>query len=295
MATGNSLFRFVRNIFGWVTDDREDEPQQQADAADAEVAATGCEIDPTEREGEADECEWRARDEITETFEPEPIVMVESPEDGLPVPADESMDLAVAAPFTLETVVCLEDERQYVELFADELSAAGWYKNEHTDDANFGGWSRAVSRDANERYTLQLYVRHRYDCEGVERAEARVSSPPEAVQRKYGLLVAETKLGLMPVRPARERCRFYQRQCMAASDQPDPTEPGHFLLFRNCTMRRSVGGAFMTLRDEAVYGCDYRDPPDPLTVEKYLDAPDRKRLASAAHLQLVRPFNLADG
>ncbi|MBW2672263.1 MAG: hypothetical protein JRD89_02455 [Deltaproteobacteria bacterium] len=50
----------------------------------------------------------------------------------------------------------------------------------------------------------------------------------------------------------------------------------------------------MTLRDEAVYACDYRDPPDPASAEKHLDSRDRKRLASSEHLELIRPFNLAD-
>jgi hypothetical protein len=45
-------------------------------------------------------------------------------------------------------------------------------------------------------------------------------------------------------------------------------------------MRRSIGGAFLSVSDEAVYACDYRDPPDEHTEQKWLDGPDDKRLES---------------
>jgi hypothetical protein len=80
-----------------------------------------------------------------------------------------------------------------------------------------------------------------------------------------------------PVRPIRERCKHYKRQVFAKRGI-DPGEFGHYDLYRNCVARRSVGGAFLTVKDEAVYACEYRDPPDEATVKKYLDEYDEKRL-----------------
>ena len=74
-----------------------------------------------------------------------------------------------------------------------------------------------------------------------------------------------------------------ERQILSHDGQPDPSEPGHRIIFRNCTIRRSVGGAFMGLRDEAVYACDYRNPQDPSTVKKFLDDPDHEKLRSEAY------------
>ena len=294
MTIGDSLFRAARNIFGWISDDREDEPNEEADATSSDATATSCEFDPTEREGEADEAEFVARDEINETFNPEPIVMVASPEDGMPVPANESADLAYAAPFTIDNVVCVEDERSYVELFADELEERGLFRdNKHVDTACLTPMP-VYSLGEHGKEQLAMSVRSRYAVDGRDNGTERRTFEPDAVIERFGKLFVAINEGLIPVRPARERCRFYKRQCMAASDVPDQNDFGHYMLFRNCTMRRSVGGAFMTLRDEAVYACDYRDPPEPDSVEKHLDSRDRKRLASSEHLELIRPFNLAD-
>jgi hypothetical protein len=56
-------------------------------------------------------------------------------------------------------------------------------------------------------------------------------------------------------------------------------------------MRRSVGGAFMSLRDEAVYACDYRNPPS-LASSKLLDETDASILQKSANRTLVPLFNL---
>ena len=257
-------------------DPREDDPLAEADAVDCDAETEEAEFSPTERDAPANEAEASFREEVFEAFEPRDNVLVAHPGDGMPVPREEMYGgaLAQAHPFTIETMVCVEDERQYVELFQDEAplrkgGALIWT-----------GWT----------------VRTRHDDEGSER-ERRTFEPDE-VDTLYGTKVAKPKRTprlLVPVRPVRERCIFYKRQLMANDDVPDPSQPGHFLIFRNCTRRRSVGGAFMTLRDEAMYACDYREPPDPSSVEKHLDGRDRERLASKRHLEMVRPFNLSGG
>lgn len=261
--------------------DLEDEPLAEADGFDCDVPADECEVGVTDREGKANEAEASLREEIFEAFKPVTSIMVESPVDGLPVPADERSDLAMAHPFTRETVVCVEDDTSYVELFAEELEERGFLAETPT----------VFVSDTSFSANIRVGARSQFDSETGKYVERRSFEPDEVLQR-FGVLVAERDGETLAVRMKRERCKHFKRQVMANDDVPSPKEPGHLLRFYNCTIRKSVGGAFMTLRDEAVYACDYRSPGDPSTVEKYLDSFDRRRLNGKLHLELIRPFNL---
>lgn len=59
----------------------------------------------------------------------------------------------------------------------------------------------------------------------------------------------------------RVRCAFYKRQLLDAADMNN----AHKLVVRFCTARTDEDGAYMSLRDVAVYACDLRQPPDPRT------------------------------
>jgi hypothetical protein len=152
-----------------------------------------------------------------------------------------------------------------------------------------------------------VVLRSRYKLDGTERERYRFAR--DKVQTLWGvqLVAAEpadplvdqamlrpegTAQAWVPVRPRRERCKNFMRQVMANDDVPEKGDFGHFLRFYNCTARRSVGGAYMTLRDEAMYACDYRNPPDPATIERHIDEYDRQRLDGKRHLELVPLFNL---
>lgn len=274
-------------------DAREDEPLAEADAVACDVPAPDCELTAMERQGQAHESEASLREEIFETFQPETTPVVASPDDGMPIPANERArdDLPVAHPFTIETVVCVEDERLYIELFADELEARSDWRVVEKKRWLGKPLRLYVPALAPDAAADLFFVRRRYDDHGQPTMRGEKFLPEELTE-KWGVKVVEQDCLLIPVRPIRERCKHYKRQNMAADEQPTPGEFGHHILFRNCTMRKSVGGAFMTLRDEAMYACDYREPFDHASVDKYLDAPDRDRLASKRHLKLIRPFNL---
>lgn len=260
---------------------QEDEPLEEKDAEGCQVTTDECEFAPAERDGTAPDAEFSLREEIFETFKPVTEILVESPIDGMPIPANERSDLARAHPFTRETVVCVEDDTLFVELFEDELEARGWSR---------GGRDGLWFPDSTDlKFGTQALGR--YDENGEPRSRRQFS--PFEVQTKFGKSVAKFGDELVPVRMRRERCRFWMRQVMANDDQPEPTEPGHLIRYSNCAARRSVGGALMSMRDEAMYACDYRDPYDPETAEKYLDKFDRNRLNGRKHLEMIRPFNLA--
>ena len=260
----------------------EDEPLAEADGFDCDVPADECEVGVTERDGKADDAEASLREEIFETYQPITSILVESPVDGMPVPADERHDLAAAHPFTRETVVCVEDDTVFVELFDDEVEARGWERK---------AAQRFTPVEARES-TLFANVLSRYHgSTGAERERRQFE--PSRVEWKFGVAIVREDDFYVAVRMRRERCKHFLRQVMANDDVPNPKDHGHMIRFYNCAARRSVGGAYMSLRDEAVYACDYRNPVDPATTEKYLESFDRLRLNGKRHLELVKPFRLA--
>jgi hypothetical protein len=69
------------------------------------------------------------------------------------------------------------------------------------------------------------------------------------------------------------------------------TKPGHQLVFRVCAARRSNGGAFMSLRDEGIYQCDFRNPPDERST-RLQDSKDLAKVRQRPDLLLVPMFNM---
>jgi len=246
---------------------------------DAKPADTDLEL---ERGVGPEDGEWQAASEVDEAFVPEPIVLIPSPVDGLPIPADERPGLQLAPRFSVDNLVCLEDRRRYVEVFEEELL------DEYEDWGHF-----AQSHESN-----LLTYRTIHDEDGKER-QRRVFSA-SLVEKLYGrdvvcvcsaegVAMRGAIYTIIPVRPLRPVCEHYKRQLFNNDDQPDPNKPGHRILFRNCTARRSVGGAFLSLRDQAVYACEHRTPADP-TSTALLDAIDDKALTEV--VEEVPLFNL---
>jgi hypothetical protein len=265
------------------------EPLEEVGPDESQDKASECETQIGELEGQPGACEIKHDEEVYDAFPVEEIPLVIDPTDGMPRPSDVNDELPLAQPFTYENVNCIEDDRQYVEVFYGEFNE----KELPLIPASLG-----------------IAYRTKHDQDGKER-ERRCFSP-DLVQRVVGLFVVpmdpndssyreggrlsgshitDSPRKYWYVRPIRPRCKHYKRQVFA-NDGIAKGDYGHCLVFRNCTTRRSVGGAFMSLRDEAVYACDYRDPPDLVSVEKYLDAPDRKKLSERPDLVLVPLFGM---
>lgn len=286
MSTENDPKRLSNSAFDEAKRDGQ-EPMEEVGPGESQAVAEQCETKVGDLECQAGACEIKHDEELYDAFPVEEIPLVIDPVDGMPRPSDVNDDLPLAQPFTYENVNCIEDDREYVEVFYGEFS-----------EKDIG----------NIPSHLGIAYRTRYDQDGVERERRRFSR--ESVQRIQGLSVVPIDPGdpsyrdnaapsgshiiASPrkywfVRPLRPRCKHYKRQVFA-HDGIAKGDYGHCLVFRNCTIRRSVGGAFMSLRDEAMYACDYRDPPDLGSVEKYLDAPDRKKLNERPDLVLVPLF-----
>lgn len=265
-----------------------DDPLEEVGPEECAPKADQCEFSPGTLDEPPDANHPKFSEELMEAFHPEPDLMVPSPIDGLPEAADAGDPIQSAPAFTFEGVICIEDNREWVEAFATETTRQ-WINR------------REIPVESD-----RLISRSRFDIGGEERARLRFA--PDRIVKRWGLDAVElTREEVAEIRdpgpnydegprlvlfvqPLRPRCEFYKRQVFANDGQNDPNEAGHKIVFRNCTARRSVGGAFMGLRDENVFACEYRQPPDPSSVVKHLDAPDASRLRGDAHLKRLPIF-----
>lgn len=238
------------------------EPFGDADPGSCGADASECEVEPHVFDGPPERCEVPIVEEAMEPFVPAKTVFGIDPQDGLPVPINEGPDLHEAPELRYDNFVCVEDARQYVEMFASEF--VHWGAREQA--------VRAMLAARDVTFTMRTF----YNDDGF--ARARRTCAPGKVDVAFGVsytMVSDKEA--MLVRPIRPRCEHYRRQILSQDGVPEG-ELGHFLVFRNCAVRRSVGGALMSLRDQAVYACDYRSPPDPESAKKHLDEPEKKKL-----------------
>jgi len=264
------------------------EPQEEVGPDDCETTPGGAELQPGERDAAPEECGFSPMEELQEQFELAAIPMVIDPRDGLARPVDEPVNFAPA--FTEDNVVCLADEREFVELWHEELLERGWSYDALSRDYVLTERQVHVGT-SKDGVGFTMDVRKRFDAAGAERERFRFE--PDLVQVIWGRQFVTREDGtIIPVRARREKCLNYKRQVFANDDEPDPEAPGHRVYFTNCTVRRSVGGAFMSLSNQAIYACDYRDPPDPGTVAQHLDSFDRKRVVDRPDLTFIPLFGL---
>jgi hypothetical protein len=278
----------------------------QLDATE-DVGPEGCAASPEscaaspEEGAPPEECEFRIADEVAEQYAPEPTVMVESPTDGLPIPAGErsSLNLVLDPEFNYAHV-CLADEREYVELFREEIEARRieMFDSLLTRGVYYGDGSDRVRLRFPKTRVVRRWGQTFVALTSDEYHTLTASDPVDDGEVSEGYVSPEdlpTPTDADPiylaVRPARERCAYFKRQ-LFNTDGVAPHEFGGKTRFDNCThpARRSLGGASMSLRGQCVYACDYRSPPDTDSTERELDAHDRKRLSTP--LEMVPLFGL---
>jgi len=265
------------------------EPTEEVGPDECDATPIGTQLAPGERDAPPEECQFSPMEELQEQFELAPIPLILDPGDGLVRPVDAPVNFAPA--FAEDNVVCLADERQYVELFHEELLGRGWSYDPLALDYVLE--ARHVHLGTTEDgIGFYMFVRKGFHPSGAP--VDRRTFQPSVVKELWGQkFVCSDNGAIVPVRCRRERCKYYARQVYANDDEPDPKAHGHRVYFANCTMRRSVGGAFLSLRDQAIYACDYRDPPDMKTVEEHLDSFDRRRVADRPDKTMVPLFGLA--
>jgi hypothetical protein len=249
----------------------EQDPSAESSLSDCEVTVEECEVSCSELENkQSSDAEFQ--DDVQDAFQPEPVKYIPHPEDGMPIPADESYELRLAPEFTYKNNICVEDSRFWVEVFKEEVNIR--LDNEY------------YCRDGK-----RFLLRSKYDKYGDNRNRKQFPSNSVVRKWKYNIIVEDG--GYILVRPIRPVCKHYKRQLFNNEELgSNVNEFGGKHLSVSCTARVSVSGAFLCLRDTAVFACDFRDPPCEQTSFEHLDAPEKERLGKKT--EIIPLFNLSD-
>lgn len=279
-----------------------EDPTAPAGPDECEVPVEEAEVREWERAGRSEESEYSQRDEFDDAL-PELEDVLPFADDGLPdgsvnPPTDRGQH-----PFHHDNQVCYEDDRLFVELFAEE-----WGQRSGKLDP----WHPLSN---HMQSNILVFTRSSFDAQGIR--VPRFSVQPSRVVERFGFTVvglSENEVAqllvsagrgdeaesfkakdavYLPVRPLRPRCRYYARQHFGNDDQMDVGAPLHNIFRLLCThpARRSIGGAAMSLSGEAIYGCDLRDPPSPKDT-LYMDRAFRARAHERPDLVRLPMFNL---
>jgi len=283
-------------------------PWQQEGVEECSAGAEQTQFQPGDVEAGVEEAEGAMDDDLHGPYQGEPIPIVISPEDNLPVPADASHELQLAHRFTYE-MICVADDREFLEvtergpmgLLPREarptrflLEERGWVEAYNAGAAAYGHVCPRLRCPAAGVYLL---TREQFAGNGSEIERLRFGR--EDRQQRWGVSVAlltpghvgqlaaqgidlppdtldaKVYVGIEPRRPA---CIHYKRSVFANDSAKNKTDVGHKIGYRNCEARRTVGGATMKLGDELVYCCEWRSPPHPASVEQHIGAWDRQKL-----------------
>ncbi len=293
-------------------DDREGHatptPWQQEGVEECSAGAEQTQFQPGDVEAGVEEAEGPMDDDLHGPYQGEPIPIVISPEDGLPVPADASHELQLAHRFTYE-MICVADDREFLEVTGPGpvalLPKAAW-RDCVLLDGEGSGWVEVQvgSPDTGPRLrrpASRVYILTREQFAGDGSEIERLRFAREDKLHRWGLSVAlltdahkhelylqgivlpldaaslDAKVYVV-VEPRRPECLHYKRSVFANDSAKNKTDVGHKIVYRNCEARRTVGGATMKLGDELVYCCEWRNPPDPASVEQHIGAWDRQKL-----------------
>ena len=225
---------------------------------------------------------FTAMDELHEAFTPEPYKAIIDPEDGIARPVDPPGGMPTDPPFTYRHLVCIADDRKFVEKFREEVDQAA----DKDDLTRALRCTRSLHQPRVMSGPVVVDLRSKYD-EDTGRQRVRKTFLKGDVVNFFGMDFGHTDSGtIVPVRPRRPKCVHYKRQLFNV-DGMDCEKPGSKHQFANCTARRSNGCAYMSLNQQAVFACDYRDPPDDASCAKYMDSFDQKRLRDKAHLTII--------
>lgn len=231
-------------------------------------------------EAKHDDEDWSPFDEVQEEFKPGPILKVTAA-DGLPtnyaLPAES--DIPVLSP---ETLVCMGDFSKFVlrGIFGDVVAE---FEPADVECSPSGRW-RARKLLVLERMHMELQRVRQYGADnGITVSDndgqllalllAQVN-PNQAMNNAW--------VEVFPVRPV---CKHYARQLT----QFDLNAQAKVML-RVCAARRTTEGAFMSLRDRAMWACDLREPHVPSST---LDEFDARKMQEGTHREYVPMFQNA--
>lgn len=252
-----------------------DDPQEVVGLDGCNTTVNGSSVEPGELLNDEGDIGFSPHTEISEQFVATPVAVGVDANDGLPRPLDDIHVLPVEPPFNHQARVCMEDDREFVEMFVDETP----------------GVFDEVASNSN----ILFVRREEFDDIGVRRDRRRFR-PDQVNGERFGVRTVEERdegdgfLRITFVRPVRPACAHFVRTVLCHDPSVPFGEIGHEMMYRNCTARRSVGGAMMSLNAEGVYACELRSPREPISEERHIKKPDHRRLTQ--YVESVPLFNL---
>lgn len=180
-----------------------------------------------------------------DAFTGEAAAIINDPVDGMPRPDDTGPMPPAPAPLSPETLVCLEDESEWLEVWREDATRF------------LDGLPARKSRS---------FLRSQYDEEGKELERRRYRGDAKIEKRWGNRVVVDNGVDVY-VQPKRHRCEHLCAFISPVTDvdvQGKAAEP----IFMFCDKFRTVGGAKMSLFDETVTACTERYPSDPVSLSK---------------------------
>lgn len=286
-------------------DDYRDAEAEAVTEADDDEAEDGLHV-PDEDPADSDaDREVDPTEELAESFPVEPLVRVLGA-DGMPETVTGD-DPGHVPPLRRETFCCMADTRSFClrglwgEVIASfephevERAPGGAYRVKMAlalERASFAIKRRLQEHEADMRDHAALYADRTYAAEAaladiLRAADQRVGHGNDIFRLKAQRIATPEFLEVDPIRP---QCQYLGRQLMQAKDLPRGTGglKGQIRL-AVCTARRTLTGAFMSVRDTEVFGCDLRSPRDPET-EALIDEFDEKKLEQSAKREYTKMF-----
>lgn len=176
----------------------------------------------------------RADEEIYQSADNNPAEY-EMGEDGMPKPKTPT-NMPFAPPLSPATFICMADTSGFVirDEWGDVLAE---FAPDEVERAPDGRWRVRVGE-----------------------AESKSEQLGEVAALTLRAIVQVcASRGWIEVKPVRPACKHYARQMTDFQDDDE-----HAFIARICTARRDTGGEFLSLRDAQTFGCDLRDPPEPV-------------------------------
>jgi hypothetical protein len=228
--------------------------------------------------------DWNPFDEVQDDFKPRPIIKITAA-DGMPTnfaPVVES-DIPELSP---QTLVCMGMFDSFVlrGQFGDVLAS---FQPSEVERSPYGHW-RVPMPLACERLKLAMNRLREFVEKHCEQHHDGECVPQDDTVFMRGMLQS---LGYnvsplwVEVEPVRRPCRHYARQLTQFELNAQAK-----VMLRVCSARRTSEGAFMTLRDRAMWGCDMRNPPVP-EAWKPLDQLDEEKMAQGRSRELLPIFS----
>lgn len=233
-------------------------------------------------EAEGDE-DWSPFDEIQDDFNPGPVTKVTAV-DGLPTyaPPQASTDIPALSP---ETLTCMGDFSKFVlrGIFGDIVAE---FDPADVECSPSGRW-RVSKQSVLAKLQMEMQrVRQYADDHGLD-------APDDDEQLLVQLLAsAHSEIAVnnawVEVFPVRRPCKHYARQLTQFELNAEAK-----VMLRVCAARRTTEGAFMSLRDRAMWACELREPPAESSV--LLDDFDAAKMREGARRECVPIFSQDTG